>query len=257
MKTADSTYIFTDTLQKFSFLPPREAILSPDRTESLAYASPEPRLPIEPLHKTENLALWLGYSIIFLILFAFLRLRGKELFPLLWGVIRKRKKYENVLNEGITQNSVYYILALFLSFSILSIGAVYVIGRQESYEIVLPVFGILCAYHILTLIFLRLAAWTFEAKTASVEAVINLWAFNIVTGLFIAPLVIALFFVKPFAALVLLKIIIICFTLFYLVKILRWLEILLAYRVPIFYMILYLCALEVLPFLTLYKVLVN
>ena len=32
------------------------------------------------------------------------------------NVVAKKKKYEIVLNEGITQNLVYYFLSLFLSF---------------------------------------------------------------------------------------------------------------------------------------------
>ena len=41
------------------------------------------------------------------------------------SVLIKRKKYELILNEGIPSNLGYYILALFLSFSILATGIAY------------------------------------------------------------------------------------------------------------------------------------
>ncbi|MDE5639228.1 MAG: DUF4271 domain-containing protein, partial [Odoribacter sp.] len=72
------------------------------------------------LNKTENLTGSLIYSIVFLIIFAVIRLRGKNLFSLLLHVVAKKKRYEIILNEGIIQNLVYYFLSLFLSFSILS-----------------------------------------------------------------------------------------------------------------------------------------
>ena len=68
------------------------------------------------LHKPENLAGSLIYTIIFLIIFAVIRLRGKNLFSLLMNVVAKKKKYEIVLNEGITQNLVYYFTRYFSLF---------------------------------------------------------------------------------------------------------------------------------------------
>lgn len=69
----------------------------------------------------------------------------------------------------------------------------------------------------------------------------------------ISPFVIAIFFVKSFAVIPLLKIVIFGAILLMIVKIIRWIEILITHRVSILYMILYLCALEIMPLLVLYK----
>ena len=63
----------------------------------------------------------------------------------------------------------------------------------------------------------------------------------------------AIFFVKSFAVIPLLKIVIFGAILLMIVKIIRWIEILITHRVSILYMILYLCALEIMPLLVLYK----
>ena len=83
------------------------------------------------------------------------------------------------------------------------------------------------------------------------EVIVNLWTYNILSGLLISPFVIAIFFVKSFAVIPLLKIV--GAILLMIVKIIRWIEILITHRVSILYMILYLCALEIMPLLVLYK----
>lgn len=208
------------------------------------------------LHKPENLAGSLIYTIIFLIIFAVIRLRGKNLFSLLMNVVAKKKKYEIVLNEGITQNLVYYFLSLFLSFSILSIAFTYLTRQDFDPHQILYTLGDLTGWHLLLICILRLCSWTFNIRAAGEESIINLWAYHIVGGLIVSPFVLATFFVKEFAIPLMIRITVICLILFYLVKFARWVGILFAYKVPIFYMILYLCALEVIPWLVLYRLLV-
>ncbi len=205
------------------------------------------------LHKPENLTGSLIYTIVFLIIFAVIRLRGKNLFPLLMTVVAKKKKYELILNEGITQNLVYYFLSLFLSFSILSIAFTYLTRQDFDLQQILYILLYLAGWHFFFICILRICSWTFNSRAAGEESIANLWAYHVIGGLMIAPFVLATFFVKTFAIPLLLKITVMCLILFYLVKFVRWIGILLAYKVPIFYMILYLCALEVIPCLVLYK----
>lgn len=208
------------------------------------------------LNKAENLTGSLIYTVLFLIVFAVIRLRGKNLFSLLLNVVIKKKKYEIILNEGITQNLIYYFLSLSLSFSILAIALTYLTQRDFDIHQIFYILTFLTVWHLFFLCVLRLCSWIFNTRSIGEEASINLWAYHIIAGLLISPFVLAAFFVKAFAIQLLIKTIVICLILFYLVKFLRWLEILLSYRVPIFYMILYLCALEVIPLLVLYKTLV-
>jgi hypothetical protein len=69
------------------------------------------------------------------------------------------------------------------------------------------------------------------------EFIVNLWTYNILSGLLISPFVIAIFFVKSFAVIPLLKIVIFGAILLMIVKIIRWIEILITHRVSILYMI--------------------
>lgn len=233
--------------------------------DSIAALSPEDTVVLVPLkdfapkillNKPENLTGSLIYTIIFLIIFAVIRLRGKNLFPLLFQVVAKKKRYEIILNEGIVQNLVYYLLSLFLSFSILSIALTYLTRHNFDLHQILYILGFLTGWHLLLICMLRLCSWIFNAKAAGEEGIVNLWVYHIVGGLLISPFVLASFFVKAFAVQTMMKIIVMCLILFYLVKFTRWVGILFAYKVPIFYMILYLCALEVIPLLVLYKLLV-
>lgn len=180
--------------------------------------------------------------------------RKRVAFLTISGHIEK-KKYEIILNDGIIPNLVYYILALVLSFSAIAIGVTYIINQEVDFEYAFYIFGILLFYHIGILCIVRFISWTFNAHYAGEEVIVNLWVYHIWAGFLISPFIIALFFVKIFAIPLLLKIITICLALFYLVKFIRWVEILFVYRVSIFYMILYLCALEVIPVLILYKLL--
>lgn len=207
------------------------------------------------LNKPENLTGSLIYTIVFLVIFAVIRLRGKNLFPLLMTVVAQKKKYEMVLNEGITQNLVYYFLSLFLSFSVLAVAFTYLTRQHFDLHQILYVLLYLTGWHLFFICMLRLCSWTFNSRAAGEEGIVNLWAYHIIGGLMISPLVLATFFVKSFAIPLIIKTTAICLILFYLVKFVRWIRILLAYKVPIFYMILYLCTLEVIPWLVLYRLL--
>ncbi|CCZ81059.1 DUF4271 domain-containing protein [Odoribacter laneus] len=250
MQAPDTNFIYTETTGDKSnpcF------IAGEERQDSVIYIPLKSFNPILPLNKPGHIAGSLIYTLVFLIIFAFLRIRSKGLFSLMLSVLIKRKKYELILNEGIPSNLGYYILALLLSFSILATGIAYFSFHAFYLKPIIYIFCFLILYHICTLCTVRLLAWTFNIRNVKEEVIVNIWTYNILIGLFISPLVLSLFFVKLFALPLLAKIITICLVMFYLVKLIRWFEILFTYRVSILYMILYLCALEVIPLLILYK----
>ncbi len=251
MRNTDTTYIHSDP----AFAEANPCQIIQEKKDSVEYIPLKSYNPIIPLNNTRHTTGCLIYTILFLIVFAFLRIRGKGLLSLLFQVILKKKKYEIILNDGIIPNLVYYILALVLSFSAIAIGVTYIINQEVDFEYAFYIFGILLFYHIGILCIVRFISWTFNAHYAGEEVIVNLWVYHIWAGFLISPFIIALFFVKIFAIPLLLKIITICLALFYLFKFIRWDEILFVYRVSIFYMILYLCALEVIPVLILYKLL--
>lgn len=258
MRNTDTTYFLSDktTLHQEYAKQQNDSICMFEKLKTdtvIVYAPERSFMPASFLKADTNLLGSLIFTTIFLIIFAFVRLRGKDLLMTLFSVMIKRKKTETILNEGISPNLICYLLSLLLSFSSISASIVYFAQQQLNLKYTFYICGSLLAYHFVLLLLVKLLGWTFNARTAASETIVNIWAYHIMCGLLISPFVIAIFFVKTFATGLLLKIIIFSLILFYIVKFIRWIEILFAHRVLILYMILYLCALEVMPLLILYK----
>lgn len=213
-------------------------------------------LPYAYVKRNEELLPHLGFTVVFLMAVALLRLRGQNLVANLSNVLLKRKRTEMIQNEGIVSNLFGYLLALLLSFSVLTVG----IGLFFSVEFFskesLKLMGMLLGYHFFLLMMVHWLGWTFNQKNLTSEMVVNIWTFHIAAGLLVSPFVIALFFVKSVVAAVLLKFLVLGAVVFIIFKMLRWMAILLGYGVSILYMILYLCVLEFMPLLLLYKAMV-
>lgn len=224
-------------------------------TDTFGICPPVSRnLPSTPLAANADLPGNLFYTVVFLIVFAFVRLKGKDLFYNVLNVFVKRKKTEIILNEGIVSNLICYMLSLFLSFSIWSGFLSFMLHGHFLSMHSLYYFSGLTAYHFTLLTLVQLLGWTFNAKNIASEIKVNLWTYHIVSGLVVAPFIISTFFVKSFAISPLLKTVIFSLILLELIKIIRWIEILFIHRVSILYMILYLCTLEIMPLFTAYKI---
>ena len=144
MRNTDTTYIHSDP----AFAEANPCQIIQEKKDSVEYIPLKSYNPIIPLNNTRHTTGCLIYTILFLIVFAFLRIRGKGLLSLLFQVILKKKKYEIILNDGIIPNLVYYILALVLSFSAIAIGVTYIINQEVDFEYAFYIFGILLFYHI-------------------------------------------------------------------------------------------------------------
>ena len=257
MLNIDTTYFPSDSIHWKAPLSNRDTVcpVEPQETAQIIICPPLEKHYFQEtaLQKNQNVIGSLIFTIVFLVIFAFVRLRGKDLFANLVSILIKRKKVEIILNEGISSNLVCYILSLFLSFSVIATGVVYLaMGNFDALPILLISSG-LVVYHFFLLGLVKLLGWTFNSRYTAAETVVNIWTYHIMSGLLISPFVIAIFFVKSFAISPLLNVVIFGLIAFQLLKIVRWIEILFAHRVLILYMILYLCALEVMPLLVLYK----
>ena len=218
------------------------------------YAPTEKVLPFESLHTDKNIPAYMAFTTVFLIIFAFIRLRGKDILSNILTTIVKRKKAIAILDEGIYQNLICLILGLVISCASLAVFITY-LSVQEIISIsTLYIFAGLMLYHFLMLLIINYLGWTFNAKHLAKEFSVNLWTFNISCGLIISPFIIAMFFVHGYIIISIIKSIFIIITLLMIIKIIRWLTIFITNRVSILYMILYLCTLELVPLLTLYKV---
>lgn len=210
-------------------------------------------MPLTPLQINEHLTGDLFFTFSFAIIFSFIRLRGKNIFSRLLPAVIKRKKTETILNEGILPNIIYYLLSLILSFSVISVFVSYTAWGEYLNIYNLYIFIGLLSYHFSHLLLLRLLGWTFDSKALADEITANVWIFNITCGLLVSPFVIASFYVHKYAAEQLVYITVLALTLLFIIKIVRWIEILLSYRISILYTILYLCVSEIMPPLVIYK----
>ena len=214
----------------------------------------EPALPYSLIASNPYLQEEIIYTICFLIIVTFLRLRGKNIFSHTAQLFLNRKKVELIQTEGISSNFICYLLALILSFSnVAGLLSIFMNGHFITLQTLYGA-GVLLLFHFILLALVQLFGWTFNKKQTAQEVSIHLWVYHISLGLLLSPFVLASFYISHFAIATLLKIVIIGFVLLMIVKFLRWIEIFYAHKVSIFYMILYLCGLEIVPLLLLYKV---
>lgn len=233
----------------------REEFLFDTITPATGYTDSWKDVPLKGQQDVDFMSGMLLYTIIFLGLLAFIRLRGKGMFSSLFSFFFKQKNQEKIYTEGLRPNYFFLFLTFCLSASVLSIFFVYVIRRDVIFDDTVLVFTLFAGYHLFLIGFIRLLGWTFNARHCAKEMVTNLWVYNTVIGLMISPFVIALFYVRPTSVQPLIYFIFTIFSIYLIFRFIRLIKILFEYRVSILYMILYLCALEILPFLVLYKML--
>ncbi len=103
----------------------------------------------------------------------------------------------------------------------------------------------------------RFLGYVFDKNNESREYVFTILLYNKNLSLFLFPIVLALPFVQFYAVKWLMYIGVVIALVFFVLRIVRGMQILLRKHVSIFYMILYLCALEIVPLLMLYKLFIK
>ncbi len=213
-------------------------------------------MPYLRIDTGRNTVYSLIFTIIFLSVIAIIRLRGKDLMTDIICAMAQKKRTAILLNEGITPNLLFYTMGLILSFSVLSVFISYLTTQTFISFNSFILFGGLLIYHLFLLFVIYFLGWVFNTRQIANEFTVNLWTFHISLGLLVSPFVTALFFVREKAVYPLIIVTVICLSILMIVKIIRWFTIFFHYKVSILYMILYLCAFELIPLLFLYKVVV-
>jgi len=187
-------------------------------------------------------------------LFSILRLRGRGVLTALFAIFLKKKNGE-ITRLGETPSDYLYLsIALILSFVSLSVffgDTMNAFVWREVFLFFLPLAG----YHLFLLSTTFFLGWVFESKHCAREIISNIWAFNAIIGLILSPLVFSLLFVPLSFKEGLTILLFFLLSLYLLCRLIRWVKILFEHSVSILYMILYLCALEILPVIVLYKIL--
>lgn len=186
-------------------------------------------------------------------LLTFLRFRGGGIFPALFRAFFRRKDTVLIRSGEQVHTYLFLLLAVCLSFVSLALLAVYLLRSRLVLEEALLFFIALLAIHVVVTGVISLLGWTFNGQKCAREMILNLWTFNAVWGMALSPLVFSLFFVSSLAGEALTTLLSVLTFAYLCLRIFRWIKILFQYRVSIFHIILYLCALEILPVLLLYK----
>ena len=195
------------------------------------------------------------YTVVYLVFIALLRLRGRGFLTTVYTYYFNRKRGASLQSEGGIPNYFFVFLSVSLSFSILSMLMAFLIDPPFVFFNALIYFLIIFGYYFLVLGLVRLFGWTFNRRHCASEIILNLRTSAIVLGLSISPFVLALFYVQTSAINMLLYVILGLGIIILVFRFIRLIKILYGYRVSILYMILYLCGLEILPILVLYKLL--
>lgn len=158
------------------------------------------------------------------------------------------------LRGSIFLNLLFYVnLALFLVQY-----AIYNLSLNQEYNNIftfLYCFGGLLLLYSGKFVFIRLMGYIFDGIKECKEYLHTVFIYNKNLGVFLLPITISVPFIAQYATPLLLNIGLLLALAFYLLRLFRGIKILFRQHVSIFYMILYLCALEILPLLMIYKLL--
>ncbi len=205
-----------------------------------------------------------GVIIVSLILFGWLRFGfGKFVNAAIQAATsffaaRRIKEEANVLRNRvfIFINILFFInlslfIAQFIDFNH------YTIPYLEGIVLFFAILGAIMAIYLTKALFLQLLDFFFLTERVFTYYNTTVFIYNRMVGLFLLPIICIVPFVSSRAASGLFLAGFIVVGLFYLLRIFRGLQIGFKNRLSIFYLILYLCALEILPILVVYKLVVS
>jgi hypothetical protein len=194
-------------------------------------------------------------AVIYFTLLATVQLRGRGLLSGLVAYFTRGKSPGQLVAGNITPNVLLLFLSLCLSFFSFALLVVYLEGEGFVLAAAARYTCYFLAYHFALLGVVWLSGWVFNARDCAQEVALNAWVYNTVPGIALSPGAFALFEARAGIADALLVAMAFALVLYAIARLWRWVKILFERGVPIFYLILYLCALEILPLLVLYKVL--
>jgi hypothetical protein len=247
-------------------------VVSPSIThDSLFVVKEDPLVKKIELSKRENTQKGFGSSdwmvgviIVSLILFGWLRFGfGKFVNAAIQAATsffaaRRIKDEANVLRNRVF---VFINILFFINLSLFIVQFIsfndFSIPYLEGIVLFFAILGAVMAIYLIKGMFLQLLDFFFLTKGLFSYYNSTVFIYNRMVGLFLLPIISIVPFISIRAASVLFLAGFIGMGLFYLLRIFRGLQIGFKNRLSIFYLILYLCALEILPILVVYKLVVS
>ncbi|MDE5423513.1 DUF4271 domain-containing protein [Ancylomarina sp. DW003] len=251
----DSTYIAVDSLVTVD-------------TIQHVIEKPVPKFGGEEISRFQNIGLgndwFVGVILFSLFLLASTKfLFSKYLSKLIESIFNSHtannlflEKNINMVKGSVLVNLLFVVNISLFAINVMNHFSVSIDNENGFQEFLLVFVAVLCLY-IGKVIVVRSLGYIFNGNNESKEYLFTTFLYNKNLGLFLFPVIIALPFIQPHAVIWLINIGLFMLLFFYILRIARGLKILFRKHVSIFYMILYLCALEIFPLLMIYKLLVG
>jgi len=206
----------------------------------------------------------LGIFLFITFLFIWIRLFYGRFFSVLLNAFSSLQLAIKLFRErNILQSRVsividfIYLLALSLFLFVLSAHFGWLSGKRESIYVFLAIFNVVVLYAVLRSVVLKITGFVFDNGAVFAEYTHHVYVINKVAGIFLFPVVVLSHYL-PDAIVPVLQWtgILLCVGAF-IFKIIRSYQIIIRKHIPLFYLFLYLCTLEILPLLLGYKVVIS
>jgi len=256
-----------DSISKDSVLLVNDSIKSTDTIQQIVVQE-EPKYGGKAFSRFQNIGFgndWLVGVILFsLFLLASVKfLFGKYLSKLVESIFNSHTANNLFLEKNINMIKGSAILNLLFVVNI-SLFAVNILNHSSissdqdcGFKEFSLIFMAVLLLYLGKVVVIRSLGYVFKGNNEGKEYVFTTFLYNKNLGLFLFPVIIALPFVQTYAVRWLMYIGVFMIFFFFILRIARGLKILFRKHVSIFYMILYLCALEIFPLLMIYKLLVG
>ncbi|RXQ95037.1 DUF4271 domain-containing protein [Ancylomarina salipaludis] len=262
-----STLLKSDSIVSDSSLFVKDSLAIADSSRQ-AFIQHAPKYGGKEISRYQNIGLgndWLVGIILFsLFLLASAKfLFGKYLSKLVESVFNSHTANNLFLEKNINmvKGSMIVNLLFVVNISLFAVNVLKYVasgtGLDSGFKEFALIFLAVFLLYVGKSIVIRSLGYIFKGKNECKEYLFTVFLYNKNLGLFLFPVIIALPFVQSNAVQWLVNIGFFMIFFFFVLRIARGLKILLRKHVSIFYMILYLCALEILPLLMIYKLLVG
>ncbi len=171
---------------------------------------------------------------------------------------RKMKETVNLRNKkhAIILNFLFLFNSSIFAYQFISYYNIHTIFGNRLLIIPL-IMGVLLTFGVLKSILYKFVAFVFEKEKQTSEYLFYTFLHNKVFSLVILPIALIIPYIDQEVLPMLFKLGFALFALMYLLQILRGIAIILNNVASLFYLFLYLCALEILPLVIMYKILIN
>ncbi len=243
----------------------RQIYLQAKSAAETAKASEVQEIRELPIHKVQN-----GYDwITCLIIAAFLLMGWSRLFyrKFFVALLKSFNSYNYAYTLFYGKSSLTARASVLLNLVFFISAGIFLFQCLTSYDITWPIekqfiqllllTGFFMAWYVWNYLTTQTIGFVFLRQESFQEYFHNYNLYRKMIGISLLPVILVLQFIAPAYESIFLLIGIILFAIIYFAHILRGVQIFLRKKVSIFYLILYLCALEILPLIVLYKLFIK